>query len=135
MRKGPFAPPREFENGVMFDADEEIDTKYTKKWEKKNKKHNKKHGKKGSKKDHKKKADKKHKKRHGCCLAPLVTIALIFGHLFQLRNLSGALAALESLGGNMKDLKKQEKKPVVVADEETASEQIEYTFDEHLDEE
>ena len=46
MRKGPFAPPREFENGVMFDADEEIDIK-PKKWQKKDKKHNKKHGKKG----------------------------------------------------------------------------------------
>lgn len=26
MHKGPFAPPKEFDNGVMFEADEEVDT-------------------------------------------------------------------------------------------------------------
>jgi hypothetical protein len=89
MHKGPFAPPREFENGVMFEADEEPEEEPKRQWkkDKKEKKH-KKGGKKG-KKDHKKKrSDKKHKKRHGCCFAPLVTIALFFGHIFQLRMLA-----------------------------------------------
>jgi hypothetical protein len=86
MHKGPFAPTQEFENGVKFEADDEVDVepvKETKKEKKgKKEKKNKKHGKKGGRKGHKNQDDRKHRKRHGCCLAPLVTIALIFGHLF-----------------------------------------------------
>jgi len=123
-------------NGVTFEAD----TVEEKKQNKKDKKHHK-HGKK-DKKDHHGKKDQ-HKKKHCCALFPLCFLALVAGHLFQLKNLSTSLKALESLGSNMRGYKKacQEKKAAataVVADEEQVSytaQNIEYTFDEHVDKE
>ena len=75
MHKGPFAPTQKFENGVKFEADDEVDAeslKETKK-EKKNKK-DKKHGKKGGRKGNKKQNDKKQKTRWD------VTTSLLFGN-------------------------------------------------------
>merc|ERR1712166_1422166 len=107
-----------------------------KKQNKKDKKHHK-HGKK-DKKDKKDRHGKKdqHKKKHCCALFPLCFLALIAGHLFQPKNLSPSLKALESLGSNMRGYKKacREKKATattVVADEEQVSytpQNIEYTF-------
>jgi len=140
MKKGMFAPHEKSSNGVTF----EPDTIEEKKQNKKDKKHHK-HGKK-DKKHHKhgKKDKKDHKKKHHCCaLFPICTLALIAGHLFQLRNLKTSLIALEGLGANMKGYKKacEEKKAAataVVADEEQVSvspPNIEYSFDEHIDKE
>merc|ERR1712166_1671364 len=127
MKKGMFAPHEKSSNGVTF----EPDTIEEKKQNKKDKKHHK-HGKK-DKKDHK-------KKHHCCALFPICTLALIAGHLFQLRNLKTSLIALEGLGADMKGYKKacKEKKAAVVADEEQVSvspPNIEYSFDEHIDKE
>lgn len=84
MKKGMFALHHESSNGVSFEPDtpEEI------KQHKKDKKHHKKHGKKDKKhgKKDKKNHGKKdsHKKKH-CCFFPLCAIALIAGHLYQLK--------------------------------------------------
>merc|ERR1712166_1426228 len=152
MKKGMFAPHEKSSNGVTFEADTEEEVKQAKKDKKhhkhgkKDKKHHK-HGKK-DKKEHGKK-DHHHKKHHCCALLPVCILALIAYHLYQLRNLSKSLVALEALGSNMKGYKKacQQKEAaaivatavvVPVADEEqisSAPQNIEYQFDEHVDKE
>jgi len=148
MRKGMFAQPEtESNHGVTFEADTVEEKQHNKKDKKhhkhgkKNKKNKKHHGKK-DKKDHKKKDQ--HKKHHKCCaFFPVCFLALIVGHLYTLKSLKTSLIALEALGANMKGYKKaiQEKKAAaatpVVADEEqiSAPQNIEYSFDEHIDKE
>jgi hypothetical protein len=145
MKKGMFAQPETSSHGVTFEADTVEDKKAAKKAKKAAKKASKKHGKK-DKKNHKKhgKKDKKdhkkkdqHKKKHCCAFFPVCFLALIVGHLYQLRNLKTSLIALEALGANMKGYKKDKKAvaAVVVADEESAPQNIEYSFDEHVDKE
>jgi molybdate-binding protein len=68
--------------------------------------------------------------------------ALVFGHMFTLKKLATSLTALEALGANMKGYRCQNKASatvasVVVADEEAIAvpQNIEYSFDEHIDKE
>lgn len=65
---------------------------------------------------------KHHENKHHCCgFFHLCALALIAGHIYQLRNLSNSLIALDSLGATMKDYKKvvsQTATTAVVADEE-----------------
>jgi len=139
MKKGMFAQPDKSSHGVTFEADTVEEkkaakkaAKKAKKHGKKDKKHHKKHGKK-DKKDHKKKDQ--HKKKHCCAFFPVCFLALIAGHLYQLRNLKTSLIALEALGANMKGYKKDKKAVAVVVDEESTPQNIEYSFDEHIDKE
>lgn len=149
MKGGLFDPrPNQHSNGVSFEPDtpEEMeqhkkDKKHHKK-EKKGKHH--KFGKK-DKKDHEKKDH--HKKKHCCAFVPLCAIVLVAGHLFQLRKLGNSLQALQALGGDMCGYRKAQKEKkaaaaaastAIVADEEQVSaipQNIEYSFDEHLDKE
>ena len=144
-----FAQGKPSSNVVTFEADTKEEVKQAKK-DKKHHKHGKKDKKhhKHGKKDKKELGKKDHHKKHHCCaFVPVCILALIAYHLYQLRNLSKSLVALEALGSNMKGYKKacQQKEAaavvataVVVPDEEqisSAPQNIEYQFDEHVDKE
>lgn len=130
MKKGMFAINHS-SHGVSFEPDTAEEMEHHKK-DKNHHKHGK-HGKNGKKhhqgkkdnKDHKKKDH--HKKRHCCAFFPLCALALIAGHLYQLRKLSTSLNALESLGADMRGYRKAQKEKkaaastAVVADEEQVS--------------